>query len=70
MTDNELLAELASFPYHQQVWTRKIWELSESMRVCWVCGDEAAELQSNDVRGYSCFDCFAIQKTLSDSFIP
>lgn len=60
MNDDEILEELANFPIYQQRLTRIIWERAESMRVCWICGDEEAEVRQLILaRGYICRDCYS-----------
>ena len=62
MTDEEILAELGTLPQNQQEMTKRIWQLAESMRVCWICGDDEADVRHlNASRGYFCPDCYSIQ---------
>ncbi len=66
MTNDDIQLEFAKLPDHQQQHTREIWRLSGSMRVCWICGDEAEVQEINGIRGYICQDCHSIQ-TVHDS---
>ena len=68
MTDDEILTELAKLDDHQQVMTRRIWELAGSMRVCWICGENGADMgQLDGGRGYFCQDCYSIQMGLASA---
>jgi len=65
MTDDEILAELGTLPHDQQEMTKSIWQLAGSMRVCWICGGEEADVRHlNSSRGYFCQDCYSIQMGL------
>jgi len=65
VTDNEILSELGMLPDNQQEMTKRIWQLAGSMRVCWICGDDKADVRHvNASRGYFCPDCYSIQEGL------
>ena len=68
VTNDEILDMLATLPEHQRQITMAVLDQAGTLRVCWICGDEAEERHINNKRGFFCNDCFEIQTTMPDGF--